>query len=92
MKPLKSLVLLGCLVIGPETISAQSDCTKNVQTHFENDLIYVSIEREKNDTLVFYTDTGGKNYLYKAGLKKLNLKKSKKNRCDETHKQLFGES
>lgn len=92
MKPFNRLVLFGCLVICTETISAQSDCTKNVQTHFENDLIYVSIEREKNDTLLFYTDTGGKNYLYKVGLKKLELKKSKKSLWDESLERLFEES
>lgn len=60
MNPFNRLVLFACLVICPKTILAQSDYTKTVQTHFENDLIYVSVERGKNDTLVFYTDTGEK--------------------------------
>jgi hypothetical protein len=89
MIPFNGLVLFGCLVICTETISAQSDYKKPFQTYFENELIYVLIEREKNDTLVFYTDTGGKNYLYKAGLKKLNLKKSKENLWDDGLESIF---
>jgi len=45
---------------------------------FKNDLIYLSIPL-KYDTLKLYTDTGGKNYLYQSGIKKLDTKRSKKN-------------
>jgi len=45
---------------------------------FKNDLISLSIPLE-DDTLKLYTDTGGKNFLYKSGIKKLDTKRSKKN-------------
>jgi hypothetical protein len=44
------------------------------------------------DALVFYTDTGGKNYLYKEGLKKLELKKGKENLWDQSLERLFEEN
>lgn len=45
---------------------------------FENDLIMLAIPLD-HDTLLMYTDTGGKNFLYKSGLKKLETKRSRKN-------------
>jgi len=59
---------------------------------FKNDLISLSIPLE-NDTLKLYTDTGGKNYLYKSGLKKLDTKRSKKNLWEHSKiEELFAES
>ena len=46
---------------------------------FENNLIYVKVPVNKKDTLLFYTDTGGKNFLYKQGLKKLKVRYKKEN-------------
>ncbi|MEZ4920868.1 MAG: hypothetical protein R2792_17335 [Saprospiraceae bacterium] len=51
-------------------------------TVFENDLIYLSIPLDL-DTLYLYTDTGGKNLLYKSGMRKLDIKCSKKNLWEE---------
>jgi hypothetical protein len=52
--------------------------TGRLPAKFKNDLISLSIPLDK-DTLHVYTDTGGKNFLYKSGIKKLNIKRSKKN-------------
>jgi hypothetical protein len=46
---------------------------------FENNLIYVTAQLESGDTLKLYTDTGGKNYLYQIGRKKLELPRSRRN-------------
>lgn len=46
---------------------------------FEDHLISCWIKSSANDSLTFYTDTGGKNFIYKSGLKKLKLQSSKRN-------------
>ena len=46
---------------------------------FENNLISLSVASSEADTLHFYLDTGGKNFFYKSGLKKLGIGNSKKN-------------
>ncbi|MDG1159194.1 MAG: hypothetical protein P8N19_06850 [Flavobacteriales bacterium] len=54
-------------------IDLQLPCT------FENDLITLLLPISETDSLRFYLDTGGKNYVYRSGLKKLDLRPSKKN-------------
>ena len=44
---------------------------------FHNNLIYFSVPISDTDSLLFYTDTGGKNYIHKSGLKKLGIAKGK---------------
>lgn len=46
---------------------------------FENNLIYVKVPVNHKDTILFYTDTGGKNFIYPKGLKKLKVKYKKEN-------------
>jgi hypothetical protein len=46
---------------------------------FKNNLIYISAKLSNNDSLTFYTDTGGKNFLYTSGLKKLRIKNTTEN-------------
>lgn len=46
---------------------------------FKNNLIYLSAKLSNNDSLTFYTDTGGKNFLYTIGLKKLRIKNTTEN-------------
>lgn len=52
--------------------------TNKLPSVFENDLISLCIPLS-TDTLLIYTDTGGKNFLYKTGLKKLHIKRSRRN-------------
>lgn len=46
---------------------------------FENNLISLNLSISDGDTLSFYLDTGGKNFLYRSGRKKLKLGTSRKN-------------
>lgn len=46
---------------------------------FKNNLIYLSIGLSNSDSLTFYTDTGGKNFLYTSGLKKLRIRNTPEN-------------
>lgn len=57
---------------------ATASDTVTLPTVFKNNLISVNLYLA-NDTLSIYTDTGGKNFLYKSGMKKLDVKRSKKN-------------
>ncbi len=59
-------------------LSIQQPTRVDLPAVFENDLIRLAIPIE-GDTLAMYTDTGGKNFLYHTGLKKLGLKRSRKN-------------
>jgi len=63
-----------------------------IPSSFENDLISIQVVLPSGDSLILYTDTGGKNYIYKTGLKKLELKRSKKNLWNESLERLFEES
>ena len=51
---------------------------------FENNLISLSIPYESG-TLLMYTDTGGKNFLYKSGIQKLDTKRTKKNLWEKSN-------
>lgn len=53
---------------------------KNIlPTTFKNNLIILNVPTNTGDTLFFYTDTGGVNYLYPSGNKKLNTKRRRGN-------------
>jgi hypothetical protein len=45
---------------------------------FQSELIHLSLPMGK-DSLRLYTDTGGKNYIYKSGTRKLKAKRGRKN-------------
>ena len=47
---------------------------KALPVSFSANLIYLNIPLPDNDTLVLYLDTGGKNFMYKSGLKKLEIR------------------
>ncbi len=46
---------------------------------FKNNLISLNLPVSDSDTLSFYLDTGGKNFLYRSGQKKLKIGTSRKN-------------
>jgi len=46
---------------------------------FKNNLIYLSTKLSNSDSLIFYTDTGGKNFLYTSGFKKLKIRHKREN-------------
>lgn len=69
--------LLGILGQSPQATVKQTE-VGDLPVVFENKLITLSISTT-DDTLLLYTDTGGKNYLYPSGLEKLGLKRSRKN-------------
>ena len=52
---------------------------KALPVSFSANLIYLNIPLPDNDTLVMYLDTGGKNFMYKSGLKKLEIRPTRKN-------------
>ncbi|MEM9051875.1 MAG: hypothetical protein AAGC47_07485, partial [Bacteroidota bacterium] len=82
------------VLITPFTISmAFSQITERplIPSRFENNLIYVHIPYG-TDSLLFYTDTGGKNFLYKSGLKKLELKKSGENLWNDKFETTFNKT
>ncbi len=74
---MKTLTLYLISIVGLSALIQRPDTSK-LRAVFENDLITLSIPLD-NDTLLMYTDTGGKNFLYKSGMKKLNTKRSSKN-------------
>jgi hypothetical protein len=57
----------------PERSVLDLSCT------FKNNLIALNLPISEEDTLSFYLDTGGKNYLYRSGRKKLKISASRKN-------------
>jgi hypothetical protein len=61
----------------PSAISDDNEL--NLPCFFKNNLIYLSTKLSNNDSLTFYTDTGGKNFLYTSGLKKLRIKNTTEN-------------
>jgi hypothetical protein len=75
---LKHTVLLYFFLIGVQKVYGQNKNDRADLFHFENDLIYAELIH-RDDTLLFYTDTGGKNFLYRSGLRKLGLSKKKGN-------------
>lgn len=48
----------------------------NLPVFFKDNLIYLVVPLPGRDSLVFYTDTGGKNFLYPRGRKKLGVKRA----------------
>ncbi|MCZ4410215.1 hypothetical protein O3Q51_15470 [Cryomorphaceae bacterium 1068] len=74
----QKLLFLLFLIVESMTHAQEARVIK-VPIIIENNLISVILAVQKTDTLLLYTDTGGKNYLYRSGLKKLGLKKSKSN-------------
>ena len=82
---MKLLRIFSCLFIGGFLISLspmkqpllfEIDCLPCV---FESNLISCVLLNENQDSISFYTDTGGKNFLYKSGKKKLGLNSKKGN-------------
>ncbi|MGB0422808.1 MAG: hypothetical protein ACPGED_00730, partial [Flavobacteriales bacterium] len=90
---MKLFRIFSCLFIGGFLISLSSmkqplfveiDCLPCV---FESNLISCSLVLDSQDSISFYTDTGGKNFLYKSGKKKLGLKSKKGNLWHQTEFQ-----
>jgi len=61
----------------PSAIS--DDNEMKLPCFFKNNLIYLTAKLSNNDTLTFYTDSGGKNFIYTRGLKKLRIKNTTQN-------------
>ncbi|MEM9051343.1 MAG: hypothetical protein AAGC47_04745 [Bacteroidota bacterium] len=86
---IRNLTIL--VLITPFTISttfSQNTERTLIPSRFDNNLIYVRIP-QGTDSLLFYTDTGGKNFLYKSSLKKLELKKSDDNLWNDKFETVF---
>lgn len=78
-----ALVLVSLSLFGATFVAPESN-TNRLPAVFQNDLISLAIPLD-NDTLNMYTDTGGKNFLYKSGVKKLGSKRSRKNLWQRSH-------
>lgn len=59
---------------------------------FRNNLIYLSVPLNDTDSLLFYTDTGGKNYIYKSGLKKIGISRFRKENWHSALNEHFEEN
>lgn len=77
MRYLISLVLLLFFCLSAKRITAQD--IQYLPTVFQNNLIQLYVPVSQNDTLWLYTDTGGMNFIYKSGIKKLGGSKRGKN-------------
>lgn len=87
---MKTITLFLISILGISSVIQPSDINK-LPAVFENDLISLFIPLSA-DTLVIYTDTGGKNFLYKSGIKKLDIKRSRKNLWEKSNiENLFTE-
>ena len=51
---------------------------------FKNNLVSLSIPLN-TDTLLMHTDTGGKNFLYRSGIQKLDTRRSKVNLWEKSN-------
>ena len=71
--------LLTCLMGFLDDPVLDSDTSPSLPCSFDSGLISLLLPISETDTLRFYLDTGGKNFLYRSGLKKLDLRPSKKN-------------
>lgn len=80
---MKAITLYLISVLGVSSVIQPKDTIK-LPAVFENDLISLSIPLDA-DTLHIYTDTGGKNFLYKSGINKLDVKRSKKNLWEKSN-------
>ncbi|MDG1260400.1 MAG: hypothetical protein P8H59_00090 [Flavobacteriales bacterium] len=76
---MKHLFLASLVALGVLFASSAIDGVTILPTRFENNLIYLSVPNSKGDTLLMYTDTGGKNLMYKGGFKKLKIRYKREN-------------
>lgn len=87
---MKAIVLYLISILGISSVIQPSEVNK-LPAVFENDLISLTIPLSA-DTLLIYTDTGGKNFLYKSGINKLNTKRSRKKLWEKSNiENLFTE-
>ena len=80
---MKTIALYLISILGISSVIQPSN-TNKLPSVFENDLISLSIPLN-TDTLMIYTDTGGKNFMYKSGIKKLHTKRSKRNLWEKSN-------
>lgn len=84
------MLLMGGLLCGVSPVFGQSHSPVRWSASFPNQLIYITLPIQNDEQFVFYTDTGGKNFLYKSALKKLKIRKSKVNLWnDKLEKECF---
>ncbi len=69
---------LYCIFLLTE-FKAQDVQNDKLAVTFQDNLMSLKMNTPSNDTINFYLDTGGKNFLYKTGRKKLGLKSKKGN-------------
>lgn len=80
---MKTIVIVIVSILGMSYTFPQSG-SNNLPAVFKNNLVSLSIPLN-TDTLLMYTDTGGKNFLYRSGIQKLDTRRSKVNLWEKSN-------